>query len=214
MAQWPLAARSFVDAFTTIAPVMNPIGCALLFPQLSAGITRAERSDLARRIAINAALALLIAMWAGTTLLSVFGIGIGALRIAGGLVIVAQAWLLLGETQVDALALGSSSPNASSAAAFVPLTIPFTTGPGTFAAAMALGTARPALSADLLPYFLGLSAAAIALAVLVALLYGSADRAIAWLGREKSQALARLSAFLLLCVGIQILVLGLHEVWS
>ena len=94
----------------------------------------------------------------------------------------------------------------------MPLTIPFTTGPGTFAAAMALGTARPALSADLLPYFLGLSAAAIA--VLVALLYGSADRAIAWLGREKSQALARLSAFLLLCVGIQILVLGLHEVWS
>ena len=79
---------------------------------------------------------------------------------------------------------------------------------------MALGTARPALSAELVPYFLGLSAAAIALAVLVALLYGSADRAIAWLGREISQALARLSAFLLLCVGIQILVLGLHDVWS
>jgi hypothetical protein len=36
MAQWTLAARSFTDTLTAIAPVMNPIGCALLYPQLSA----------------------------------------------------------------------------------------------------------------------------------------------------------------------------------
>ena len=213
MVKWSLAARSFMEAFTAIAPVMNPIGCALLFPQLSVDITHAERIGLAHRIAINAAFALMIAMWAGAALLSVFGIGIGALRIGGGLVVAVQAWHLLGEARLDAPAPASSSPNAASAAAFVPLTIPLTTGPGTFAAAIALGATRPALGADLLPYFLGLSAAAIAMAVLVALLYGWADRAIAWLGREKSQALVRLSAFLLLCVGIQILVLGLHEAW-
>jgi multiple antibiotic resistance protein len=143
-------------------------------------------------------------------LLSVLGIGMGALRIAGGLVVAAQAWRLLGEERADAPALGSSAP----AAALVPLTIPFTTGPGTLAAATALGAARPESGADLVAYVVGLSVAVVALAGLVALLYGSADRAIAWLGRERSEVLARLSAFLLLCVGIQILVLGLREVWS
>jgi multiple antibiotic resistance protein len=180
----------------------------------SAGITRAERSNLARRIAVNAGLVLIIAMWAGTALLSGLGIGIAALRIGGGLVVAAQAWHLLGETSSETLAFGSSSPNAASIATLVPLTIPFTTGPGTLAAAIALGAARPDSGADQLAYLFGMSAAAIALAALVALLYGSADRALEWLGREKSQALARLSAFALLCVGIQILVTGLSAAWS
>lgn len=213
MVQWPLAARSFVEAFTAIAPIMNPIGCALLYPRLSAGITRAERTDLARRIAVYAGLALMIGMWAGGALLSVFGIGIGALRIAGGLVVAAGAWRLMGETQAETAEARSPSRDLAKAAALVPLTIPFTTGPGTLAAAMALGAARPDSGTDLLAYVCGMSGAAVALAALVGLLYGLADRAIAWFGRELSQTLVRLSAFLLLCVGIQIVVLGLHEVW-
>jgi len=208
MPQWPLAARSFIDAFASIAPVMNPIGCALLFPQLAAGVASAKRAALARRIAVNAGLTLIAAMWTGATLLSVLGIGMGAVRIAGGLVVAWQAWRLL---EPD---MSESTPVAASGTAFVPLTIPFTTGPGTLAAAAALGASRPASGSDLLGYLFGVSTAAIVLAVLVALLYGTADRAIAWLGRDKSLGLARLSAFILLCVGIQIVAQGLREVWQ
>jgi multiple antibiotic resistance protein len=110
-------------------------------------------------------------------------------------------------------AIGSRRSAALSTTALVPLTIPFTTGPGTLAAAAAVGAARPALGAELIAYVLGVSAAAIALAAVVALLYGSADRVIAWLGPERSQAAMRLCAFLLLCIGIQILLLGLHDAW-
>jgi len=211
MTQWPLAARSFSEAFTAIAPVMNPIGCALIYPQLTDGITQAERADLARRIAVYAGLALLTAMWAGTFLLSAFGIGIGALRIAGGLVVAAEGWRLMG--QMQAVVATPSLSEVSARAAFVPLTIPFTTGPGTLSAAMALGAVRPASGTDLLAYVFGMSIAAIALAALVGVLYGLADRAINWLGPNATQTLRRVSASLLLCVGAQIVIFGLHDLW-
>jgi len=207
MTQWLTAAGAFVDAGGTLFPIMNPIGCAVLFPQMSRGLTQRERAGLARRIALNAGLALLVAIYAGASLLSFFGISLGALRIAGGLVVATQAWHMLAETKDN---IHSADANAS---AFVPFTIPFTTGPGTLAAAIALGSVHPVAWTDFFAYFLGLSAAAFALAAMVAILYGSAERIAAWLGPARAQILARLSAFMLLCIGIEILVRGAHEAW-
>ena len=51
---------------------------------------------LAQRIAINSGLVLVVATWAGGMLLSFLGVGIAALRIAGGLVVAEQAWRMLG----------------------------------------------------------------------------------------------------------------------
>ncbi|MFN3625080.1 MAG: MarC family protein, partial [Hyphomicrobium sp.] len=89
-----------------------------------------------------------------------------------------------------------------------PLTMPFTTGPGTISVAIALSASRPATAVELVPFFMGLSGTAIVVALSVGICYASADRVVTLLGPARARVLTRLSAFLLLCIGVQIFLIG------
>ena len=201
--------QSFLLALSALFSIVNPIGSALIFAQVTADRTHAERLGLAKRIGAYSALVMLVALWAGAAILSFFGVTIAALRIAGGLVVAASAWGLLPRAQKHEQA---AEPDGSSDIAFFPLTMPFTTGPGTISVAIALGSNRPVVAVDSIPYVIGLSLAALSVAALVWIAYGSADRIVAWLGRARARILGRLFAFLLLCIGTQITLNGITEV--
>ncbi|RYJ01365.1 MAG: hypothetical protein EON47_10995, partial [Acetobacteraceae bacterium] len=97
--------------------------------------------------------------------------------------------------------------------AFFPLTMPFTTGPGTISVAIALGANRPSgRLAEALPFFAGVSAAALLVAAFVWLAYASADRVTGLLGEARARVVSRLAAFLMLCVGTQITLSGVTDV--
>ncbi|MGU3539921.1 MarC family protein [Methylobacterium sp. A54F] len=211
------ALQSFLLAFSGLFSIVNPIGSALIFAQVTSGNSHAERVELARRIGVYAALIMLAALWAGAPILSFFGVSLAALRIAGGLVVAASAWVLLNapearEARKRAEAAGEASARDLAEIAFFPLTLPFTTGPGTIAVAIALGSNRPAPFPDRLGFYLGVSLAALAIAALVRLSYGSADRVVSLIGPVGARVLGRLSAFLLLCVGTQITLNGVLDV--
>jgi multiple antibiotic resistance protein len=96
--------------------------------------------------------------------------------------------------------------------AFFPLTMPFTTGPGTISVAVTLGAERPASGLGLLGFFLGVSGAAVAIAALVWVCYREADRVAGWLSASARRSASRLIAFLLLCLGAQIFIGGVQDV--
>ena len=75
--------------------------------------------------------------------------------------------------------------------------------------AVALGAERPASGQGLLAFFVGVSAAAVAIALLVWLAYRSADWVANKIGAAARRTVSRMSAFLLLCIGVQILVNGI-----
>lgn len=216
------ALQSFLLAFSALFSIVNPPGSALIFAQVTAGRTHPERTWLARRIGVYAAAVMLVSLWAGASVLSFFGISLAALRIAGGLVVAAQAWTLLSApeqrearktAQAEPVQGSEDSPEPAALAeiAFFPLTLPFTTGPGTIAVAIALGAGRPD-GVDRLAYLAGASAASLAIAVLILLAYASADRLVERLGHARARVLGRLAAFLLLCVGTQITLTGVTDV--
>ncbi len=89
--------------------------------------------------------------------------------------------------------------------------MPFTTGPGTISVAIALSAGGPPPGENFLTFFIGASVAAVAVAVFVGICYASADRLVALLGQSGSQVVTRLTAFLLLCIGVQILLTGVHD---
>jgi multiple antibiotic resistance protein len=96
--------------------------------------------------------------------------------------------------------------------AFFPLTMPFTTGPGTIAVAIALSAGRPTSGEGLLGFFLGVTAAAAAIAACVWVAYGFADRIAGLVGATARRTIARLSAFLLMCIGTQIIINGVLDI--
>ena len=208
------ATQSFLLAFSALFSIVNPLGAALIFSQVTAARSHAERLALSRRIAVYSALVMLGALWGGAYILNFFGVSLSALRIAGGLVVASRAWSLLEapeQNEVRKQEQASESERFDDVA-FYPLTMPFTAGPGTIAVAIALGSNLPVGQPGFGAFFIGASAAALAVAAVVWLSYASADTLVELLGSSRARVIARLSAFLLLCVGTQITLSGITDV--
>lgn len=207
------AIQSYLLALPALFSIVNPIAMALIFSQVTAERSRDGKRDLARRIALYSAIIMLGALWGGAYILNLFGISLAALRIGGGLVVASSAWTLLNKPEQTEERKQEQASHAEGAddVAFYPLTMPFTTGPGTIAVAIAIGSNLPVGSPNAIPYALGASAAALTIAGIVLVAYSWADRLVALLGPAQARVVTRLSAFLLLCVGVQITLSGAAE---
>lgn len=208
------ATTSFLLAFSALLSIVNPFAGALIYSQVTAHRPPGERAVLAWRVALYSGVVMLTALWMGAPLLGFFGISIAALRIGGGFVVAARAWEMLAgpEVQEDRKQQQAAPATGSEDVAFFPLTIPFTTGPGTISVAIALGANAPPYALGSLPLYVGASLAAVFVALLVGVCYASADRIVTLLGQARSRVVTRLAAFILLCVGVQIALTGVQEV--
>jgi len=206
--------QSFLLAFSALFSIVNPLGSALIFSQVTAARSHAERSALSRQIAIYSSMVMLGALWGGAYILNFFGVSLSALRIAGGLIVASRAWSLLGAPEQNEVRKHEQASQSEGCddVAFYPLTMPFTAGPGTIAVAIALGSNLPFGQPGFGAFFIGASTAALAVATVVWVSYTSADKLVALLGSSRARVIARLSAFLLLCVGTQITISGITDV--
>ena len=200
--------NAFLLVYAALFPIVNPIGSAPLFLRMTQGRSSAERSLLAQGVALNSFFLLLGSLFIGSHVLEFFGITLPVVRIAGGLVVATFGWRLLHaaeETDPDRAKVGDSGPAID---AFYPLTMPLTVGPGSISVAVTLVSQRPTPTADLTQLaILGGAAVAglAAIAITVFVSYRFADRIILFLGPRGTDVLMRLSAFILFCIGIQII---------
>ena len=214
MSPLPVASAigAFLLAFPALFSIVNPIGNALIFHQVTSRLSRKERRDMAARIAVYALAVLLTSLLLGGYVLNFFGVSLNALRIAGGLVVASTAWNLLMQPEVREERKASSAEPARAPEAediaFFPLTMPLTTGPGTISVAVALSSQRPASGVGVLGFFGGASMAALCIAIAVWICYRSSDSVTDLLGPAGARVVSRLVAFILLCVGVQIIVTG------
>ena len=209
------ALASLLLAFPALFSIVNPPGAAFIFNEATGGFTAAERARIANRVGFYALCVMLVSLWGGAFVLNFFGISLGALRVAGGAVVALRAWdLLMAPERQEARKSEQAGPAGARAEemAFFPLTLPFTTGPGTISVCVALSAERPHAAPTVLWFYLGVSAAAAAIAALVWVCYRLADRIGLWMSASARQTTARLSAFLLLCIGVQIIITGVEEV--
>ena len=204
----------FLFGFGALFAIINPYGLAFVFLERTMSLSDQERSRVARRIAIYAFCVLLVSLFIGSQILNFFGISMPALRIAGGLVVAGSGWSMLRAPPAPPGAHAISTLNFETVQrmAFFPMTIPLTTGPGTIATAIAIGTNR----GDNLDKFFSSSVAAVLVAIAVTLtIYHAYSRSSVMarlFGEEGTGIVTRLSAFLLLCVGVQIIITGIVEV--
>lgn len=202
------AANSFLLVYAGLFPIVNPIGSAPIFLALTRHHSEEVRHGLAGRVAINGFILLLGSLFVGSHVLVFFGITLPILRVAGGLAVASFGWRLLHDEA--ATTQGSGVDETAAVDAFYPLTMPLTVGPGSISVAVALGAQRPQELGGLAEIAL-LGAAAVAglgaIALTVFLCYRYADTMVKMIGVSGINVTIRLSAFILLCIGIQI-------VWS
>jgi multiple antibiotic resistance protein len=208
---WIDYGRDFLFGFMTLFSIINPYGLSFIFLRRTIALSHADQRRVARKIAIYAFFVLVVSLFGGAMILGLFGISVSALRIAGGIVVVASGWSMLNERPQDEdnAPRSTAGYDSISAMAFFPLTVPLTTGPGTVATAIALGASRPETLQDWFPAaFISLLMAAGA-SLVIYHAYSQATRMARWLGREGTSVVTSISAFLLMCVGVEIVLTGL-----
>jgi multiple antibiotic resistance protein len=207
----------FLLVFAAAFPIVNPAGSALIFLDMTRHAAHRTREGLARRVAFYSFLVLNVSLFVGSYVLEFFGISVPALRVAGGIVVAAAGWKFLQEHEGEGVADGNGghAPPADDfqSMAFYPFTMPITTGPGTISVMIALGTSHT--SHDPLQHRIEFGLAALlanaVLALLVYLCFAHADRVRNLLGNTDTTIALRLAAFILFCIGIQILWSGVAE---
>lgn len=206
------ADAAFLLAFPSLFSIINPIGGALIFFGVTKDFAPRDREKIAARVGLYSLLIMFGALWAGADVLRFFGVSIDALRIAGGTVIALSGFQLLtsGDRHPDQKGHEHAGEQGDDGdpmqLAFFPLTLPFTTGPGTIAVAITISAERPLTGVGLIAFFLGASLAVVANAAIIWVAYRYADRLTEFMGATARLVIVRLTAFLLMCIGVQILV--------
>jgi multiple antibiotic resistance protein len=200
--------NAFLLVFAALFPVVNPLGGAPIFLSLTQGCTKLERERLARGVAFNGFWLLLGSLLFGSEILEFFGITIPVVRVAGGLLVTAMGWKLWNEGTAppEREAVHKQTKPSQISDSFYPLTLPLTVGPGSISVALTIGSHRPA--GETTAYTFLLIGAAIlgliAVAATIYVCYRFAAQLARILGAVGINVLVRLSAFILICIGIQI----------
>jgi multiple antibiotic resistance protein len=194
-------------------PIVNPIGNAPIFLSLTRGLSSRGRAVLARMIALNGLALILGSIFIGTHILTFFGISLPVVQVGGGLVVISTGWALLRQSSdVDADPKGAGrecNEDSYARQAFYPLTLPLTVGPGSISVAITVGADRPEGSEWRWPLIGGMLLGAALISACIYLSYRFAEGLARTLGDAAMNVILRLSSFILVCIGVQILWNGL-----
>jgi multiple antibiotic resistance protein len=200
--------------FAALFPIINPFGAAPIFLSLTRAYPEPIRRLLARKIALYGFLLMGGSLALGSEILSFFGISLSIIQLAGGFVLANTGWSMLNQKSgEDRNSIPSGSVEDAMQQAFYPLTLPLTVGPGCISVAIALGAhvrqQSTAARIDSLLPFLGALFGMAVVCVLLSQCYQHAGKLEKILGPSGTNIVIRLSAFLLLAMGIQIMWNGL-----
>jgi multiple antibiotic resistance protein len=190
-------------------PIVNPIGNTPIFLSLTRGLSSRGRAALARMIALNGLILIVTSIFIGTHILAFFGISLPVVQVGGGLVVISTGWTLLRQPDRDDGDEKGANKECHEAdysrQAFYPLTLPLTVGPGSISVAIAVGANRAEGAEWHWQLIVGMLLGSLIIAASIYWSYRFAERIGRTLGDSAMNVVIRLSSFILLCIGVQIL---------
>lgn len=195
--------------FATLAsllPICNPPSTAVLFLTMAQGYPQARQNQQAMMASIYMAAILLCFFFGGALIMTFFGISLPGVRIAGGLIIAGVGFGML-KTDPPEEVSEESKQEAQTMRdiAFTPLAMPSLAGPGAIAVVITMASGAEEFAGHLAVTIGILLVAAIAWVVL-----RTAPAVVKFLGTTGLNALTRVMGFLLVCVGVQFVVMGVY----
>lgn len=131
------------------------------------------------------------------------------MQVAGGLVVASLGWRRLNDSgQAPAPARNTE------ATAFYPLTLPMTVGPGAISVAITIGANFPSTVQPFIFDAISAVIGAFIVCVMTWITFSFADRVTRKLGPGGLAVVIRLSAFILLCIGVQIMWNGIDTLFG
>ena len=198
--------KSCLVVLSALFPIVNPLGNSPIFLSLTPGYSSAVRSELSAKIALNSFWLLTGSMLIGSQILAFFGISIPVVQVGGGLVVMSAGWRLLqqgGDETRDSVQRRISCQDIARRA-FYPLTLPLTVGPGSISVALTIGATQTPHRSHVVSLVAAIVGPAL-VALTIYLSYRFAERVARFLGETAMNVIVRLTSFILLCIGVQII---------
>lgn len=204
---WHFASVIFLTV-GALLPIVDPLGGAPLYISNTAGLSSEQRRRMAKAVAINSFLLLMASTLIGAYVLDFFGLSIPAVQVTGGIVLFAMGWQLLNSPNtiptLERTDTSTYTHQQLGERAFYPMTMPLTVGPGSISVALTLGANPPPGFRSLLATTVAHTAGILIVALAVYLCDRYAEKILFKLGPIGTSVVMRLSAFILLCIGVQI----------
>jgi multiple antibiotic resistance protein len=207
------AAKSILLIVSALFPIVDPIGGSPVFLSLTINYDSNTRRLLSRRIAIDSFILLVASFTVGSHVLSFFGVSLPVVQVGGGMIVTATGWALLKQKDKNDRDMVERAVSGRDVLgdAFYPLTLPLTVGPGSISVAITLGANEPhTLGASVLSILAAIIGCAF-LAATIYFCYAFADRLAVVLGPTGTKVIVKLTSFLLVCIGVQIVWNGVSQ---
>lgn len=197
-----------IAAFTSIISVANPLAAMPVFLSLTEQATDSERVTIAQKSSFYMFIILILFLWAGTYIMSFFGISLPGIRIAGGLIILRAAYSMLNPEQTDR----KISKEAQEAAkgkedvSFSPMAMPMLSGPGSIAVVIGLASQAGG--------FFDLAIITVAIILVAFIAYGVlrlAPFSAKYIGPTGMSAITRMMGFIAMAIGVQFILNGISS---
>jgi multiple antibiotic resistance protein len=206
--------------FVALFPVVNPLGSAFIVSPYFSELSNKKRVMAVKRIAFYAFCICLVTLLTGHWILELFGLSIPIVQLAGGIMICKIGWDFLTPKKQDNMVKPSEPNNLNLEATidnklFYPITFPITTGAGTISVLFTLSA--QGTNKNINQYLLNTSAimlAVIGICILIFICYVNANKLINYMGSQSEKIVNSIMAFLIFCVGLQIAVEGIIQIYS
>jgi len=190
-------------AFGSLFAILSPLGTVPTFLALTEGDTTAERVSMARRACTVAFIVMAVFSLFGASILGAFAVGVPALQIAGGIVILRVGLEMMTGERNRLTPPERAEGRSKDDIAVTPLAVPVLCGPGVLTTGIVLESqAEGALQVGLL---LGIEAAIFALTY--GLLWAAATYSM-FFGQIALRVVGRLMGLLLATIAIQFILNG------
>ena len=200
------AVKVFLLTISALFPIVDPLAGSPIFLAMTQEYSPETRRALAWRVSMNSLVLMVASYFVGSHVLNFFGVSLPVVQVGGGLIVASMGWSMLLEKEnkqdTDRKTVQCSDALHS---AFYPLTLPLTVGPGSISVAVTLGANFTKRYGFHMGIIVGALIAMVTIAVSVLLCYGLADQLARIVGKTGMVVIVRLSSFLLVCIGVQII---------
>lgn len=197
----------FASVLGALFSLVNPFGAVPLFLAMTPDHSKVERRKVAWHTSLYFSLILLSFFFAGSLILSFFGISLNAMRIAGGLVILSSGYGLLSGNFEESRAISNSVRKEALSKqdiSFSPMAMPMLSGPGSISLLIGYYTQYDLWSERAL-----IASAIVITGLIVFLILRSAPYLFKLMGVSGLKALSRIMGFLVMAIGIQYIIAGI-----
>ena len=194
-----------VAGFAALFPLVNPVGGVAIYASMSSHLDPAEKRKQAIKTAIYIFILLAVFGLLGPLILKGLGLTIPALQLAGGLIVGAAGFGMINPKPEHEENIKSKHEGKQDIS-FSPMALPMLAGPGAIGAVIALGARNGSVEP-----LIGLTLGYFLLALLTGVLLYFATPLFDKLKPGAIDALTRIMGFLILAIGTQIFIGGLHD---